>query len=177
MDIVATAGKIADITLKVLEFYEKIRKVYNKIASKINKCIREIENVINSILTKSEIWIETQLKKITDKIQECVDGLKKRLDAIMKSIEAWYDTTITNFKVAFIKAALAKLGQSCTTEEAKMFSSLIPHPALSSLITMPTIDIEIPDVESLISFPVFDLKELPLLPGIDKEEETTQTNN
>lgn len=176
MDIVATAGKIADITLKVLEFYEKIRKVYNNIASKINKYIHEIENVINNILTKSEIWIKTQLKRITTKIQDCVNGLKKRLDDIMKSIETWYDTTITNFKVAFIKAALAKLGQSCTTEEAKAFSSLIPHPELSSLITMPTIDIEIPDVESLMSFPVFDIKELPLLPGTD-DEETEQTNN
>lgn len=159
MDFGAAVVKIADITIKVNEYIDKIIEIRNKYIVKINKCIDDLENTVNSAVDKINAgarnidkWLQIKIEKITKKIQGLLDKLKSNIDALIDQLSVWYEKTILNIKVNVILAVYAKLGIDCTRGGAKLLADMIPHPSIESLLPNFEINlpIEMPDISVMV---------------------------
>ena len=151
MDLSAATIKISNTVVTVYQYIENINTIKNKYINKINGYLEDIENTINSALTKSQEWIEMKIKKITKKIYDCIDALLKKINDIINQLRTWYDIQINTIKSNVIMAVFAKLGQDCDKDTAMLFADLIPHPELDSMLPKINIDLELPDVSSLLN--------------------------
>lgn len=130
--------EIIKIVLTVDEYCKKIEEMYNKYVAKINSLVEEAQHAANEAVAKSQMWVTQKMAKINKSIQDCVDGFNSAIqEKIIKPLEAWYDNTMKKIKISIAKANLAKLGQDMPAEAVEGLANAIPHPALSSLITIP----------------------------------------
>jgi hypothetical protein len=147
MDFTNATYKIADISLKVTGFIDKLNVIKDKYVKKINRYLADLENVINSIATRAMQWVETQVEKIMKKIQDLIDGLMSKINELIKQFEEWYEKQMLNIKICVVKSVASKLGQHLDTDQAKSVSSVIPHPPLQ--VPSIEIELEIPDLSDL----------------------------
>lgn len=169
MDFGAAVVKIADITIKVNEYIDKIIEIRNKYIVKINKCIDDLETTINSAVDKINAgarnidkWLQIKIEKITKKIQDLLDKLKSKIDALIDQLSAWYEKTILNIKVTVIIAVYAKLGIDCTRSGAELLADMIPHPSIESLLPNFEINLplEMPDLSVMVEIEKVNLPRL-----------------
>ena len=149
MDFSEVSIKIADITVKVAAFIDKINAIKIKYVTKINKLLEDLENTINSIATKSLQWIEIHVNKILKKIEDTVKSLLAKIDSIIKQLTEWYNKTMINIKRSVIKSVSAKLGIEMSDAVADGLAEAIPHPAIESFLPEIQLDIELPDLSNL----------------------------
>ena len=62
--------KIEEILNTIDTYKGKIEKIRVTYIDKINKKLEKLEEILNSALTRSRVWIEMQVKKITKSIQD-----------------------------------------------------------------------------------------------------------
>lgn len=134
--------EILKIVATIDEYSKKIEEMYNKYVAKINGLVAEAQRVANEAVTKSQMWVTSKMAKINRSIQGCVDGFNKTIqEKIMKPLESWYDNAMKKIKTSIAKANFAKLGQEMPDSVVEAAADAIPHPALSSLISIPELKI------------------------------------
>lgn len=130
--------EILKIVATIDEYSKKISEIYEKYISKINGYVEEAQHIANEAITKSQIWVTAKMAKINRSIQDCVDGFNKTIqEKIMKPLESWYEEAMKKIKTSIAKANFAKLGQEMPDSVIEAAADAIPHPALSSLISIP----------------------------------------
>lgn len=154
------ADKLNSISTTAKEYIAKIDEIKEKYVTKINGYITDLENVINNAATKSQKWLEMQIKKITKKIQDTIDALTKKLDTIFVQLENWYNDSVLAIKVNTVTSVLAKLGLGLPLKGAEQLADAIPSPP----IVKPEINLEIsiPEVSQLVNMGTVSLPRLTI---------------
>lgn len=167
MDFSKAATKIADISLKINAFIDKIKAIYNKYAGIINGYIDEFEKVISNLNKQGAagiVWVEMKIQVIFKKISDAVNALLAKINNITKQIKTWYNNTIKRVKIDVIKATFIKINQPCSDSMAEAMADSIPHPDVESLIPKIEINMPIPPVSENIDYlKNIELKKIPLL--------------
>jgi predicted PurR-regulated permease PerM len=161
MDFSKALTKIADIVIKINEFYEKVKGIYNKYAIKINGWIDELNELFEKIVNAPKqmiVWLEMKLNKLLKKISDAIKSVTDKINDLKKQVGEWYDTTISSTKKNVIISVFSKIGQSITDNTAEMFASTIPHPSFDSLVPEIKIELTIPEIPSSIT----DKMQIPL---------------
>ena len=101
MDFSKALTKIADIVIKINEFYEKVKGIYNKYAIKINGWIDELNELFEKIVNAPKqmiVWLEMKLNKLLKKISDAIKSVTDKINDLKKQVGEWYDTTISSTK-------------------------------------------------------------------------------
>lgn len=175
MDFSKAIAKIADIVIKINNFYKKVKELYNKYAEKINGWIdklnelfKKLVDAINNAARQAIVWVEMEINKILKKISDAIKFLTDKINDLTKQIGEWYEKTITDIKINVIRVTLAKLGIEMDKAGMEALASTIPHPSFESLVPQIKIDLKLPVTQgnvNIIDIPSEELEisKLPLL--------------
>jgi archaellum component FlaC len=175
MDFSKAIAKIADIVIKINNFYKKVKALYNKYAEKINGWIdklnelfKKLVDAINNAARQAIVWVEMEINKILKKISDAIKVVTDKINDLTKQIGEWYEKTITNIKINVIRVVFAKLGIEADKASIEALASAIPHPSFESLVPEIKIELKIPVTQgavNIIDIPSEELEisKLPLL--------------
>lgn len=154
--------KIEEI-LKTIDTYKgKIEEIRVTYIDNINEKLEKLEEVLNSASTRSQVWIEMQVKKITKSIQDIIDSMMKRIKEVVDDLQEWANTAFDNVSASLIMSSMSKLGIELSRDAALSMSDMIPIklPSFDSLIPKIELDLQIPDLSSLTSMGTISLPRL-----------------
>lgn len=154
--------KIEEI-LKTIDTYKsKIEDIRVTYIDKINEKLEKLEEVLNSASTRSQVWIEMQVKKITKSIQDTIDSMMKKIKEVVNNLQEWANTAFDNVSASLIISSMSKLGVELTRDAALSMTDMIPLklPSFDSLIPKIELELQIPDLSSLTSMGTISLPRL-----------------
>lgn len=145
--------KIEEILNTIDTYKGKIDEIKVTYIDKINKKLEKLEEVLNSAASKSQVWIEMQVKKITKSIQDIIDSMMKKIKKVVDSLQEWANTAFDNVSASLIMSSMSKLGVELTRDAALSMTDMIPLklPSLDSLIPKIELELQLPDLSSLTS--------------------------
>lgn len=149
MDLSEATKKLNDVSDRINEFKEKIDEVKEKYVKKINKVLEDLEHTINNAATKGAAWANPRIYKLNKKLQGYIDALNTKISNLVAKLEKWYEDTVNNIKIGIIKSILIKIYGEVDDMMVRSLTGLIPHPPLNSIISIPKIEVELPDINNL----------------------------
>ena len=154
--------KIEEILNTIDTYKGKIEKIRVTYIDKINKKLEKLEEILNSALTRSQVWIEMQVKKITKSIQDTIDSMMKKIKAVVDSLQEWANTAFDNVSASLIMSSMSKLGVELSRDAALSMIDMIPLklPSFDSLIPKIELELQIPDLSSLTGMGTISLPRL-----------------
>jgi FtsZ-binding cell division protein ZapB len=162
MSVAKAIDKIDKVITVINEYKNKIEALMNKYIKKINKLIEDLETTVNNIKNKGIAWAQPRIQRLNKKIQKYLDALNSKIQRIISQITIWYNTTINNIKTAVVKGILTKVGIDATPAAIDAIAATIPHPSIDSIISIPEIEFQLPDLSNIQSS---DIK-IPRIPEI-----------
>ena len=149
MDLATATTKIADVTEKLDTYKQAIEKIKVDYIVKINTILNDLETVLNKAAYKGTVWATPKVEKLTKKLQDTIDNLNNKLKTMYEEIERWYNKTVNKIKISVVKGSCAKIGLPTTDDIVNPLAQSIPHPALDTFLSIPPLDIELPDMSNL----------------------------
>lgn len=155
-------GKIEEILNTIDTYKGKIEEIKVTYIDKINKKLEKLEEVLNSVSTRSQVWIEMQVKKITKSIQDIIDSMMKKIKKVVNSLHEWANTAFDNLSASLIMSSMSKIGVDLTRDAALSMTDMIPLklPPLDSLIPKIELELQLPELSSLASMGTITLPRL-----------------